>query len=75
MASQMTRSILTILLNNGCSYQDPALVAILRYFVPFWDQTYHFKERFLLDSRTFHFKSEAFSYVTSQIPALWRGHD
>ena len=50
------RSILTILLlNNGCSYQDPVLVAILRYFVSFSDQTYHFEERHF--SRWQHFPS------------------
>ena len=30
---------------NGCSYQEPVLVAILKYFMLFLDQTYHFEER------------------------------
>ena len=63
--NDIKKSILTILLlSSGCSYQDPALVAILRYFVSFSDQTYHFffalKKDFLLDGTTFHLKSGAF---------------
>ena len=73
-------SIRTILLlNNGCSYQDPVLVAILTYFVLFLDETYHFfftlKKDILVDGNTFRLKSGAFSLVTGRIPALRIAYD
>ena len=55
------RSILVIiLLNNGCLYQDPVLVAILRYFMLFSNQTltnFALKKDFKLDGQKFHLKS------------------
>ena len=46
------RSVLTILqLNNGCSHQDPVLVAFLRYFESFSSQNFYsccFKERLFI---------------------------
>ena len=64
------RSVLTILLpNNGCLYQDPVLVAILRYFKLFFSQTFFtrvaLKRDFLLYGQAFHLKIGASSKVTS----------
>ena len=73
------RSILTILqLNNGCSYQDAVLAAILRYFKSFSNQTFHsfcFKERFFIRwPLVFRLKIGSFSKVTGRILALRAAH-
>ena len=68
------KSVLTILLlNNGCSHQDPVLVAFLRYFESFSSQIFThvaLKKDFLLDGQVFSLKIGASSKVTCRLPAL-----
>ena len=78
LVNDKSSTLTILLLNNGFSYQDPALVAILRYFESFSDQTFHlfcFKERFLLDSQAFGLKIGVKSKFAGRIPALRTGHD
>ena len=59
MVLQIMGSLLTILrLNNGCSYEDPALVVMLTHLCRFWMKLmtlFHFEERHF--SRWEHFLS------------------
>ena len=70
---------MTILLrNNGCSYDDPVLVAILRYFESLqsrFSPKLALEKDFLLDCQVFRLKIGTFSNVAGRIPALRTAHD